>query len=168
MIREKLRKWLGLVETDKKLSELEDTLISKLENLETELSSLKAEVQTLAETKAEGEELKSILHRMEKIEKELSFIHQLSMTLKPVREFSTMEEVKGEILKIISSGEEVNISELKTLLNVSWRKLYNALSELEKEKKLKRKKKKGKVIISMPQASSSGTSSHRESEECQQ
>lgn len=86
---------------------------------------------------------------MEKLEKEMQFIRQLSMTLRPIREFSTMEELKEEILRIVSSGENINISELKSLLNVSWRKLYNALSELEKEKKIKREKEKNKVIIEL-------------------
>lgn len=149
MIKKKLREWLGLAETDEKLSKLENKLISELENINAELSSLKAEIQALAETKADGEELKLILQRMEKLEKEMQFIRQLSMTLRPIREFSTMEELKEEILRIVSSGENINISELKSLLNVSWRKLYNALSELEKEKKIKREKEKNKVIIEL-------------------
>jgi len=149
MIKEKVREWLGIVENEKEISKLKNELVSTLENLEDEISNLRVEIQTLAETKADGEELKSILHRMEKIEKELQFIMQISIASKQVREFSTMEELKEEILKIASSGEDVNISELKTLLNVSWRKLYKAISELEKEGKIKREKKKGKVTVSL-------------------
>jgi len=149
MIKEKLKEWLGIVKNEKEISKLRNELVSKLENLENEISTLRVEIQTLAETKADGEELKSILHRMEKIEKELQFIMQISIASKQVREFSTMEELKEEILKIASSGEDVNMSELKTLLNISWRKLYKAISELEKEGKLKREKKKGKVTVSL-------------------
>ena len=66
----------------------------------------------------------------------------------PVTNSETLEDnIEDDILNIIINGNDVCISEIRDMLNISNRKLYNILTSMEKSGKIKRKKKGKKVII---------------------
>ena len=160
MIRERLRKWLGIEENASKLADLKKELSLIRENLENQISQLRAELETQLKDKVEREELNELLFRLDELEREVRVLEKYSLPKASIEGISQEEILKQKILDILSAREELSISELQSLSGVGWKKFYKVLKELEKEGRLKKRKEKGKVLITMlPQASSSDTSS---------
>jgi len=147
MIRERLRKWLGIEENTSELSILREELSLLRENLTAQISQLREEIETALAGKVERDELKEILSRIDELERELRLLEKYSLPKASVQGISQEEMLKQKILDILSTREEVSISELHSLVGCGWKKLYQLLKELEKEGQLKREKKKGRVIL---------------------
>ena len=147
MIRERLRKWLGIEENSSELSILKTELSLLRENLNTQISQLRSELERQLENKVEREELNEILFRIDELERGLRMLEKYSLPQARVEGISQEEMLKQKILDILSTREEITISELQSLVGCGWKKLYQLLRELEKEGKLRREKKKGRVIL---------------------
>ncbi|ABN58509.1 leucine zipper and winged helix DNA-binding domain [Pyrococcus abyssi virus 1] len=147
MIRERLRKWLGIEDNASKLTDLKKELFLIKENLENQISQLRAELETQLKDKVEREELNELLFRLDELEREVKLLEKYSLLNARVGEISHKEMLKQKILDILSTREEITISELQSLVGCGWKKLYQLLKELEKEEKLRREKKKGRVIL---------------------
>ncbi len=152
MIRERLRSWLGIDETDKKVEELTKEISLVRENLEAQITELKQLVKQLSEMKAERETVKELSFRVDELEREIKALEKFSLPQMEIPGVSQEEQLKTKILTILSLREELTISELQSLVGVGWKKLYEVLKELEKEKKIHRiekrcKKTKRRVII---------------------
>lgn len=146
MIRERLRSWLGIDETDKKITELVKEVSLVRENLEAEIEELKQLIKQLSETKAERETVKELSFRIDELEREVRALEKFSLPQMEIPGVSQKEQLKTKILTILSAREQLTISELQSLTGVGWKKLYEALKELEKEKKIRRRELKNKGI----------------------
>lgn len=149
MIRERLRSWLGIGETDKKITELVKEVSLVRENLEAEIEELKQLIKQLSETKAERETVKELSFRIDELEREVRALEKFSLPKMEIPGVSQKEQLKTKILTILSAREQLTISELQSLTGVGWKKLYEALKELEKENKVSREKKKRKVVVKL-------------------
>lgn len=147
MIRERLRNWLGIDETNKKLDELAKELSLVRENLETQIIELKRLIEQLSNAKAEREVVKELAFRIDELEREVRALEKFSLPKTTISGVSPDEKVKIKILTILSMREQLTISELQSLVGVGWKKLYESLRELEKENKVIREKKKRKVVV---------------------
>jgi len=149
MIRERLRSWLGIDETDKKLDEMAKEVSLVRENLERQITELKQLIKQLSETKAGREIVKELAFRIDELEREVRALEKFSLPKMEIPGASQEEQLKNKILTILSAREQLTISELKSLTGVGWKKLYEALRELEKENKVSREKKKRKVVVKL-------------------
>lgn len=149
MIRERLRRWLGIDETDKKVEELAREVSLVRENLEVEIKELRKLVKQLTEDKAERELVKEISFRIDGLEREIRALEKFSLPKMEIPTVSQEEQLKEKILTILSAREQLTMSELQSLVGVGWKKLYEALRELEKENKVTREKKKRKVVVKL-------------------
>lgn len=149
MIRERLRSWLGINETDKKIDELAKEIPLVRENLEAQITELKQLIEQLSETKAEREIVKELAFRIDELEREVRALEKFSLPKMEVPGVSQDEQLKAKIITILSVREQLTISELKSLTGIGWKKLYEVLKELEKENKVAREKKKRKVVVKL-------------------
>ena len=149
MIRERLRSWLGIDKTDKKVMELAKEISLVRENLETQITELKQLIRQLSDSKVGREIVEELSFRIDELEREVRALEKFSLPKTTIPGVSPDEEVKMRILTILSTREQLTISELQSLTGVGWKKLYEALRELEKENKVSREKKKRKVIVKL-------------------
>lgn len=149
MIHERLRSWLGIDETDKKIDELAKEISLVRENLEAQITELRQLIKQLSETKAEGEIVKELNFRIDELEREIRALEKFSLPKMEIPGTSQEEQLKNKILTILSARGQLTISELQSLVGVGWKKLYEALRELEKENKVSREKKKRKVVVKL-------------------
>ena len=137
MIRERLRSWLGIDKTDKKVEELVKEVSLVRENLEAQITELKQLIKQLSDSKAEREIVKELSFRIDELEREIRALEKFSLPQMEISTVSREEQLKAKILTILSAREQLTISELQSLSGSGWKKLYKALRELEKEKKVK-------------------------------
>ena len=150
MIRERLRSWLGIDKTDKKVEELVKEVSLVRENLEAQITELKQLIKQLSDSKAEREIVKELSFRIDELEREIRALEKFSLPQMEVPNVSQEEQLKAKILTILSAREQLTISELQSLVGVGWKKLYEALKELEKEKQLMKTRKGRHVILKIP------------------
>jgi len=147
MIREKLRRWLGIEENASEVSNLKNELSLLRENIEAQISRLRSEIETALADKVEREELNELLFRLDELEREIKLLEKYSLPNARIEGISQEEMLKQKILDILSAREEITISELQSLVGCGWKKLYQVLRELEKEGNIQRAKIKRKTII---------------------
>ncbi|MFA4647864.1 DUF977 family protein [Pyrococcus kukulkanii] len=150
MIREKLRRWLGIEENASELTKLKNELSLLRETLNAQISQLRSEIEEKLKDKVEREELNELIFRLDELEREIRLLEKYSLPRTHIEGISQEEILKEKIMDILSAREEITISELQSLMGCGWKKLYQLLRELEKEGRLRREKKKGRVIIKCP------------------
>ena len=146
MIRERLRSWLGIDKTDKKVEELVKEVSLVRENLEAQITELKQLIKQLSDSKAGREIVKELSFRIDELEREIRALEKFSLPQMEIQGVSQKEQLKTKILTILSAREQLTISELQSLTGVGWKKLYKALRELEKEEKIRRRELKAKGV----------------------
>ena len=93
--------------------------------------------------------MEELSFRVDELEREVRVLEKFSLPKMQVPNVSQEEQLKAKILAILSAREQLTISELQSLTGVGWKKLYEALKELEKENKVSREKKKRKVVVKL-------------------
>lgn len=147
MLKERIRKWLELDKTDKKLEELAKKVSLIRENLEKQTAEIKQLIEELSETKAERDVVKELASRIDELEREIRMLEKFSLPKLKIQGISNEEQLKTKILTILSARGRTTISELQSLTGVGWKKFYKTLKELEKEKRIKIIKSKGRQKI---------------------
>ncbi|GAB6136810.1 hypothetical protein [Thermococcus prieurii] len=149
MLRERLRNWLGITETERKIVELSEQVSSIGETLKTQLIELQNLVGDLKSSKAERDVVKELEFRLMELEKEIRMLEKLSLPKMKVIGVSEEEQIKAKIIEILSARETITVSELQSLVGCGWKKFYDALKELEKEKKIVKKREGRRVVLSL-------------------
>jgi len=151
MLREKIRSWLGLDELERKINLLEEELVSTMETINMVKKELEESIGRLESEKVAKSSFEEIIARLENLEKRLDMIVKVSASQRKIQELSNAEEIEKAILEVLSTGNKVTVSELKSLLGISTRQLYKVLSGLEKSKKVKKEREGKKVFIKLLQ-----------------
>jgi len=151
MLREKVRSWLGLNELERKINLLEKELVSTRETINLVKKELEESIGRLESEKVAKSSFEEVIARLERLEKRLDMVVKVSAPQCKIQELSNAEEIKKAILEILSTGNRVTVSELKSLLGISTRQLYKVLSELEKSKKVKKEREGKRVFIKLLQ-----------------
>ena len=151
MLREKIRSWLGLDELEEKINLLEEELVSTMETINMVKKELEESIGRLESEKVAKSSFEEVIARLEGLEKRLDMIVKVSASQQKVKELSNAEEIEKAILEVLSAGNKVTVSELKSLLGISTRQLYKVLSGLEKSKKVKKEREGKKVFIKLLQ-----------------
>jgi len=151
MLREKIRSWLGLDELEEKINLLEEELVSTMETINMVKKELEESIGRLESEKVAKSSFEEIIARLENLEKRLDMIVKVSASQRKIQELSNAEEIEKAILEVLSTGNKVTVSELKSLLGISTRQLYKVLSGLEKSKKVKKEREGKKVFIKLLQ-----------------
>jgi len=149
VMREKLKKWLGINELECKLDKLQNeklVIMKTIEDIQNDVKLLKKELTEMDMCKVNIENLND---RIMQIENKLDELKTFQYSLDIINAESSEEDIETTILNIIQNEKDVCISDLLSYTNLNTRELYKILDNLEKSKKLKRKRKGKKVIIEL-------------------
>lgn len=143
----KIRKILGIDKLEQRIDTLENKIITTAESVRELRKDMENYIKQLNEEKVSASVLQEYTIRLKQIEDKLDS-GLIIPGNSPVTDSETLENnIEEDILNIIINGNEVCISEIRDILNISNRKLYDILTSMEKSGKIKRKKKGKKVII---------------------
>ncbi|ASJ03820.1 hypothetical protein A3L09_10705 (plasmid) [Thermococcus profundus] len=141
----KLRRLLNLSE---EVDQLKQEL-SKVENLEQRLNELEEQIKVLEAKTAPIQEVQEVKKTLQQLQTEVHNLTVFSLMESNKEKNSSLENLKKTIIELLSRGEVKSMTELKKMTGASWRELYAALKELEKEKKIMKKRKKKRVVVTL-------------------
>ena len=147
VMREKIRKWLGITELECELNKLKNEKLVIMETINKIRNDVELLKKELTEIDACKVNISNVNDRLIQIETKLNELECFQYSLDVVDVENNEEDIENTILNIIRNEKDVCISDLLSYTNLNTRKLYDILDTLENSQKIKRKRKGKKVII---------------------